>query len=301
MLGEAQRMNSHILTLFPEMVENGLKTSIIGRAVAGGLLSIEAVNIRDFAFNKHQSVDDYPYGGGAGMLMQAEPVYLAYKDIEERIQKRIQNAKMQNAETEEQDAEVKVQNAGIQDAETVSPDKKLRVVYLSPQGKTFDQKMAEELAEEEDLVLLCGHYEGIDERVLEEIVTDYVSIGDYVLTGGELPAMVMVDTISRLVPGVLHNDVSAEFESFQDNLLEYPQYSRPEEWHGKKVPPVLLSGHHANIEKWRREQSILRTYERRPDLLEKSSLTWKEKKWLEETVKEKTVHEEPEDVTECTN
>lgn len=294
-------MNFHILTLFPEMVENGLKTSIIGRAVAGGLLSIEAVNIRDFAFNKHQSVDDYPYGGGAGMLMQAEPVYLAYKDIEERIQKRIQNAKMQNAETEEQDAEVKVQNAGIQDAETVSPDKKLRVVYLSPQGKTFDQKMAEELAEEEDLVLLCGHYEGIDERVLEEIVTDYVYIGDYVLTGGELPAMVMVDTISRLVPGVLHNDVSAEFESFQDNLLEYPQYSRPEEWHGKKVPPVLLSGHHANIEKWRREQSILRTYERRPDLLEKSSLTWKEKKWLEETVKEKTVHEEPEDVTECTN
>ena len=294
-------MNFHILTLFPEMVENGLKTSIIGRAVAGGLLSIEAVNIRDFAFNKHQSVDDYPYGGGAGMLMQAEPVYLAYKDIEERIQKRIQNAKMQNAETEEQDAEVKVQNAGIQDAETVSPDKKLRVVYLSPQGKTFDQKMAEELAEEEDLVLLCGHYEGIDERVLEEIVTDYVSIGDYVLRGGELPAMVMVDTISRLVPGVLHNDVSAEFESFQDNLLEYPQYSRPEEWHGKKVPPVLLSGHHANIEKWRREQSILRTYERRPDLLEKSSLTWKEKKWLEETVKEKTVHEEPEDVTECTN
>ena len=294
-------MNFHILTLFPEMVENGLKTSIIGRAVAGGLLSIEAVNIRDFAFNKHQSVDDYPYGGGAGMLMQAEPVYLAYKDIEERIQKRIQNAKMQNAETEEQDAEVKVQNAGIQDAETVSPDKKLRVVYLSPQGKTFDQKMAEELAEEEDLVLLCGHYEGIDERVLEEIVTDYVSIGDYVLTGGELPAMVMVDTISRLVPGVLHNDVSAEFESFQDNLLEYPQYSRPEEWHGKKVPPVLLSGHHANIEKWRREQSILRTYERRPDLLEKSSLTWKEKKWLEETVKEKTVQEEPEDVTECTN
>ena len=294
-------MNFHILTLFPEMVENGLKTSIIGRAVAGGLLSIEAVNIRDFAFNKHQSVDDYPYGGGAGMLMQAEPVYLAYKDIEERIQKRIQNAKMQNAETEEQDAEVKVQNAGIQDAETVSPDKKLRVVYLSPQGKTFDQKMAEELAEEEDLVLLCGHYEGIDERVLEEIVTDYVSIGDYVLTGGELPAMVMVDTISRLVPGVLHNDVSAEFESFQDNLLEYPQYSRPEEWHGKKVPPVLLSGHHANIEKWRREQSILRTYARRPHLLEKSSLTWKEKKWLEETVKEKTVHEEPEDVTECTN
>ena len=278
-------MNFHILTLFPEMVENGLKTSIIGRAVAGGLLSIEAVNIRDFAFNKHQSVDDYPYGG-AGMLMQAEPVYLAYKDIEERIQKRIQNAKMQNAETEEQDAEVKVQNAGIQDAETVSPDKKLRVVYLSPQGKTFDQKMAEELAEEEDLVLLCGHYEGIDERVLEEIVTDYVSIGDYVLTGGELPAMVMVDTISRLVPGVLHNDVSAEFESFQDNLLEYPQYSRPEVWHDKKVPEILMSGHHANIEKWRREQSVIRTAKNRPDLLEKAELTEKEKKLAEEVQKE---------------
>ena len=271
-------MNFHILTLFPEMVENGLKTSIIGRAVAGGLLSIEAVNIRDFAFNKHQSVDDYPYGGGAGMLMQAEPVYLAYKDIEERIQKRIQNAKMQNAETEEQDAEVKVQNAGIQDAETVSPDKKLRVVYLSPQGKTFDQKMAEELAEEEDLVLLCGHYEGIDERVLEEIVTDYVSIGDYVLTGGELPAMVMVDTISRLVPGVLHNDVSAEFESFQDNLLEYPQYTRPSAWRGREVPQVLLNGHHEKIKKWRREQSLKVTQKARPDLFEKAELTAEEKR-----------------------
>ncbi len=239
-------MNFHILTLFPEMVLNGLNTSIIGRAVKNDLLSIEAVNIRDYAFNKHQSVDDYPYGGGAGMLMQAEPVYLAYEAIAEKL------------------------------------DKKPRVVYLSPQGETFSQKMAEELAKEEDLILLCGHYEGIDERVLEEIVTDYVSIGDYVLTGGELPAMVMVDAISRMVPGVLHNDVSAEFESFQDNLLEYPQYSRPEEWHGKKVPPVLLSGHHANIEKWRREQSIIRTLERRPDLLEKSVLTDKEQKFLEE-------------------
>ena len=226
-------MNLHILTLFPEMVMDGLNTSIIGRAVNNGLLSIEAVNIRDYAFNKHQSVDDYPYGGGAGMLMQAEPVYQAYQSIAGRL------------------------------------DRQPRVIYLSPQGKTFDQKMAEELAQEHELVLLCGHYEGIDERVLEEIVTDYVSIGDYVLTGGELPAMVMVDAISRLVPGVLHNDVSAEFESFQDNLLEYPQYSRPEEWHGKKVPEVLLSGHHANIEKWRREQAVLRTRERRPDLLEK--------------------------------
>lgn len=225
-------MNFHILTLFPDMVRDGLNTSIIGRAVSNGLLSMEAVNIRDFAFNKHQSVDDYPYGGGAGMLMQAEPVYLAYESIARGLAK------------------------------------KPRVVYLTPQGQTFHQEMAQELSKEEELILLCGHYEGIDERVLEEIVTDYISIGDYVLTGGELPAMVMVDAIARLVPGVLHNDVSAEFESFQDNLLEYPQYSRPEEWHGKLVPPVLLSGHHANIEKWRKEQAILRTQDRRPDLLE---------------------------------
>lgn len=243
-------MNFHVMTLFPEMILNGLNTSITGRAMQSGLLSVEAVNIRDFAFNKHQSVDDYPYGGGAGMLMQAEPVYLAYQSIAEKITQR--------------------------------GEAPARVVYLSPQGRVFNQKMAQEFAQEENLILLCGHYEGIDERVLEEIVTDYVSIGDYVLTGGELPAMVMVDAISRLVPGVLHNDVSAEFESFQDNLLEYPQYSRPEEWHGKKVPPVLLSGHHANIEKWRREQAILRTKEKRPDLFSKCELTDKEKKWLRE-------------------
>lgn len=239
-------MNFHILTLFPDMVMDGLNTSIIGRAAAKGLLSIEAVNIRDYAFNKHNTVDDYPYGGGAGMLMQAEPVYLAYEAVA---------------------------------AKTKS---KPRVVYLSPQGKTFSQKMAEEFAREEELVLLCGHYEGIDERVLEEIVTDYVSIGDYVLTGGELPAMVMVDTISRLVPGVLHNDVSAEFESFQDDLLEYPQYTRPETWHEKKVPEILLSGHHANIEKWRREQSVIRTAKYRPDLLEKAELSEAEQKIAKE-------------------
>lgn len=238
-------MQFYIMTLFPEMVMQGLSTSIIGRAVNKGLLSIEAVNIRDYAFNKHNSVDDYPYGGGAGMLMQAEPVYQCYRALEEKM------------------------------------NKKPRVVYLSPQGKTFNQTMAEEFAQEEELVFLCGHYEGIDERVLEEIVTDYVSIGDYVLTGGELPAMIMVDAISRLVPGVLHNDVSAEFESFQDNLLEYPQYSRPEMWHDKKVPEVLMSGHHANIEKWRREQSVIRTARNRPDLLEKAELTEKERESAE--------------------
>ncbi|MBY0759015.1 MULTISPECIES: tRNA (guanosine(37)-N1)-methyltransferase TrmD [Sellimonas] len=250
-------MNFHILTLFPDMVEQGLNTSIIGRAKDRGLLSIEAVNIRDYAFNKHQSVDDYPYGGGAGMLMQAEPIYQCYKAVCEKA------------------------GISLDDPQAKRP----RVVYLSPQGETFSQKMAEELAGEEELVLLCGHYEGVDERVLEEIVTDYVSIGDYVLTGGELPAMVMVDAISRLVPGVLHNDVSAEFESFQDNLLEYPQYSRPETWHGKQVPPILLSGHHANIEKWRREQSIIRTAQKRPDLLKEAVLTEKERKFLDEYIK----------------
>ena len=233
-------MNFHILTLFPEMIEQGMHTSIICRAIAGGYLSINAVNIRDYAFNKHQKVDDYPYGGGAGMLMQAEPVYLSYEAIKEKIGYRP------------------------------------RVVYLTPQGKVFHQEMAKELAKERDLVFLCGHYEGIDERVLDEIVTDYVSIGDYVLTGGELPAMVMMDSISRMVPGVLSNQESGETESFAGNLLEYPQYSRPEEWHGQKVPPVLLSGHHANIEAWRREQSVMRTAKRRPDLLKKADLTNKE-------------------------
>ena len=247
-------MNFHVLTLFPEMIQQGMNTSIIGRAITGGYLSVEAINIRDYAFNKHQKVDDYPYGGGAGMLMQAEPVYLAYQSIEEKIGYRP------------------------------------RVVYLTPQGSVFTQTMAKDFAKEKDLVFLCGHYEGIDERVLEEVVTDLVSIGDYVLTGGELPAMVMMDSISRMVPGVLSNQESGETESFAGNLLEYPQYSRPEEWHGKKVPPVLLSGHHANIEAWRREQSILRTAKNRPDLLKKADLTNKEwnqvrqwrKQWKEE-------------------
>ena len=251
-------MNFHVLTLFPEMIEQGMNTSIIGRAIAGGYLTVQAVNIRDFAFNKHQKVDDYPYGGGAGMLMQAEPVYLAYESVEKKI------------------------------------GKKPRVIYLTPQGKVFRQEMAREFACEEDLVFLCGHYEGIDERVLEEIVTDYVSIGDYVLTGGELPAMVMMDSISRMVPGVLSNQESGETESFSGGLLEYPQYSRPEEWHGRKVPPVLLSGHHANIDAWRREQSLMRTAKYRPDLLKTADITNKEwnlirqwrKEWKAETNKE---------------
>ena len=255
-------MNFHILTLFPDMVREGLNTSILGRAAANGHIQMNVVNIRDYTLDKHKKVDDYPYGGGAGMLMQAQPIYDAYlavcDSIEKDMQKNLKDIKV-NAEK----MEVQIAN---------SPENKLkqvRTVYVTPQGSVFNQKMAVDLAKEEDLIILCGHYEGVDERVLEEIVTDYISIGDYVLTGGELPAMVMVDAISRMVPGVLSNEDSGVTESFYDNLLEYPQYSRPEVWNGKRVPEVLLSGHHKNIEKWRMEQSILRTKERRPDLYQK--------------------------------
>lgn len=219
-------MKFHVLTLFPEMVMEGLSNSILKRAKEKGLIDFAALNIRDFAFNKHGSVDDYTYGGGAGMLMQAEPVYKAYESL----------------------------------------NTKARVIYVTPQGETFTQKKAEELSAEKELVFLCGHYEGIDERVLEEIVTDYISIGDYVLTGGELPAMVMIDAIARLVPGVLNNEESAGDESFSDGLLEYPQYSRPEIWHDKKVPSVLMSGDHKKVEEWRLLESVRRTFERRPDM-----------------------------------
>ena len=213
----------------------GLNTSITGRAIEAGQITIEAVNIRDFSTNKHKKVDDYPYGGGAGMLMQAQPVYDAYKSV----------------------------------ADKLPGNCKKRVIYVTPQGYPFTQRMAEDFAKSDELIFLCGHYEGIDERVLEEVVTDYVSIGDYVLTGGELAAMVMVDAIARLVPGVLHNEVSAETESFHGELLEHPQYSRPEEWNGKRVPEVLLSGNQKNIDAWRVEQSVARTKLRRPDLYEK--------------------------------
>lgn len=249
-------MNFHVMTLFPEMVMNGLNTSILGRAAGKGLLSFEAVNIRDYTLERHGQVDDYPYGGGAGMVMQAEPIYRAYEALTEKT------------------------------------GKKPRVVYMTPQGQVFNQKIAENLAQEEELVFLCGHYEGVDERALEMIVTDYLSAGDYVLTGGELPAMMMIDCISRLIPGVLNNEVSAEFESFHDNLLEYPQYTRPEEFMGRKVPEILLSGHHANIDKWRREQSIIRTLERRPELLENAVLSKKEQQFLQKLLAERAEKED---------
>ena len=224
-------MKFHVLTLFPDMIRQGLLNSITGRAIKQNQISVDAVDIRDFATDKHRKVDDYTYGGGAGMLMQPQPVYDAWNSV---CQKSGKSA--------------------------------IRTVYVTPQGLPFTQHMAQELAGEEELIFLCGHYEGIDERVLEEVVTDYVSIGDYVLTGGELPAMVMIDAISRLVPGVLNNEMSAETESFHAGLLEYPQYSRPKIWHGKEVPQVLLSGNGREIARWRMEQSVERTRLRRPDL-----------------------------------
>ncbi len=239
-------MNFHVLTLFPDMIRQGFDTSITGRAMANGLLHLDVVDIRDYSRDKHKHVDDYPYGGGAGMVMQPEPISLAYEDM-------------------------------VKDM-----DHRPRVIYVTPQGSVFNQSMAEEFAGEEDLIFLCGHYEGVDERILEEIVTDYVSIGDYVLTGGELPALVMMDAVSRLVPGVLNNEDSAEFESFHDNLLEHPHYTRPVEYHGRRVPDVLLSGHHGNIDRWRREQSLKRTFERRPDLLAHARLTEEDRRYLKE-------------------
>ena len=244
-------MKFYILSLFPDMVLQGLHTSIIGKAVEKGILSIDAVNIRDYTLDKHKKVDDYPYGGGAGMLMQAQPVYDAWKSVADQVGKRP------------------------------------RTIYVTPQGKPFNQELAKELAKSEELVFLCGHYEGIDERALEEVVTDYVSIGDYVLTGGELASMVMIDAVSRLVPGVLNNEESAETESFHNHLLEHPQYSRPVEWHGKKVPDVLLSGNQRKIGQWRLEESVKRTKERRPDLYEKYEKLQQCKEFLQ---KQKLLH-----------
>lgn len=229
------------------MIMDGLKTSITGRAIDKGILKVEAVNIRDYTNEKHGHVDDYPYGGGAGMVMQAQPICDCYDAVVKKIG---------------------------------DEGKKPRVIYLTPQGKVFNQSMAKEYSKEENIIFLCGHYEGVDERALELLDTENVSIGDYVLTGGELPAMIMIDCISRLVPGVLGKDESADIESFHDNLLEYPQYTRPVEYKGLEVPPILLSGHHANVEKWRRERSIERTLRVRPDLLENAVLSEKEKKYL---------------------
>ena len=227
-------MNFHVLTLFPEMIDQGVRTSITGRAIEKGVISLELVNIRDYTKDKHKKVDDYPYGGGAGMLMQAQPVYDAFLSVTKNLKGRMRP----------------------------------RVIYMAPQGRTFHQQMARELACEEDLIILCGHYEGIDQRVRDCLIDREISIGDYVLTGGELAAMVFVDAVSRFIPGTIKAE-SAQGDTFESGLLEYPQYTRPQEFMGLRVPDVLLSGHHANVEKWRREQSVAITKKLRPDLLEK--------------------------------
>ncbi len=226
-------MKFTILTLFPEMVRTVLDESIIGRAQKKGHIEIETFNIRDYTVNKQKQVDDYPYGGGTGMVMQCQPIYDCFR------------------------------------AATNGLEKKPHTVYMSPQGKVLTQEKVRQLATHEQIVILCGHYEGVDERILEEIVDEEISIGDYVLTGGEIPACILVDSISRMVDGVLRNEDAYQGESLYNGLLEYPQYSRPEVWNGRAVPEILLSGHHKNIETWRREMSIERTKVKRPDLYEK--------------------------------
>ena len=238
-------MHYYVMTLFPEMIEYIMAQSIIGRALSDELIKLKIINIRDYAKNRYRQVDDYPYGGGAGMLMQADPIYSAYKDICKGL------------------------------------EKKPRLIYTTPQGRLFNQDLAKELAKEEELIFLCGHYEGVDERVLELTGAESISIGDYVLTGGELPSVVMMDAISRMIKGVLSNEGSAEFESFEDNLLEYPQYTRPSVYEGMEVPEVLLSGHHKNIEEWKRKEALRRTFERRPDLLDTKFLSAKDLSFLQ--------------------
>lgn len=237
-------MKITIMTLFPEMCNAVLDESIIGRARKSGIIEIDTVNIRDFTHDKHNRVDDAPYGGGMGMLMQTQPIYDCFASL-------------------------------------CSEDgKKPHLIYMSAQGKTLTQKRVKELSQLENIAILCGHYEGVDERIIEEIVDEEISIGDYVLTGGELPALILSDSIARMIDGVLPNDEAKELESHYSGLLEYPQYTRPPEWHGRKVPDILLSGHHGNIDKWRREKSLERTLERRPDMLKSAELTKKDREYL---------------------
>lgn len=241
-------MKINIMTLFPEMCEAVLSESIIGRAREKGFVEIECVNIRDYTTDKHNRVDDAPYGGGMGMLMQVQPIADCYEAICEKS------------------------------------GKKSRLIYMSPCGEVLTQEKVKELASLDEITLLCGHYEGVDRRVIDSLVDEEISVGDYVLTGGELPALILADAVSRMLPGVLPNDEAKELESHYNGLLEYPQYTRPYEWNGMKVPDVLISGHHGNIEKWRREQSLLMTAKYRPDMLRKAELSESDKKFLERII-----------------
>jgi tRNA (guanine37-N1)-methyltransferase len=240
-------MKIDVLTLFPEMFEGVFSSSILGKAQDKGIVGLRTVNFRGYSNNKHNTVDDYPYGGGGGMVLKPEPIFAAVEDLVQA-------------------------DAGS----------KPRIILMCPQGEPFTQKKAEELSAESHLVFICGHYEGYDERIREYLITDELSIGDYVLTGGELPAMVIIDSVVRLLPGVIGNEQSAVTDSFSTGLLEYPHYTRPVKFRDWEVPEVLVSGHHENIDKWRNKQSLFRTLDRRPDLLEGRKFTKQEKKWLEE-------------------
>lgn len=237
----------HVLTLFPEMFAGVLGASILAKAEEKGIVSYNVVNFRDYAMNKHLQVDDYPYGGGGGMILKPDPIFRAVEDLLQPVQA-----------------------------------KRPRIILMCPQGERYSQQKAEELAQEDDLIFICGHYEGYDERIRSHLVTDEISIGDYVLTGGELASMVVIDSVVRLREGALGNELSAKTDSFSTGLLEYPQYTRPADFHGMKVPDVLLSGHHAKIEEWRRREALYRTWQRRPDLLESYPLTTEDRKWIAE-------------------
>ncbi|ALS21603.1 MULTISPECIES: tRNA (guanosine(37)-N1)-methyltransferase TrmD [Paenibacillus] len=251
-------MKIDVLTLFPEMFEGVFSSSILGKAQEKGLLQLGTVNFRDYANNKHNTVDDYPYGGGGGMVLKPEPIFTAVEELTSVLEQRP------------------------------------RIILMCPQGEPFTQRKAEELSREKHLIFICGHYEGYDERIREHLVTDELSIGDYVLTGGELPAMVVIDSVARLIPGVLGNETSAVTDSFSTGLLEYPHYTRPAKFRDWEVPDILISGHHGNIKDWRRKQSLLRTWKKRPDLLEHAVLTEEERRWLEEQKAKEAVRQRSE-------
>lgn len=271
-------MKVDVLTLFPEMFDGVFQSSILGKAAEKGIVSLNAVNFRPYSGNKHSQVDDTPYGGGGGMVLKPEAIFAAAEAV-------LSTPSMNSAV--DVDA---VKDEAPQSTGEVAEKKPARVILMCPQGETFTQKKAEELAKEDHLVFICGHYEGYDERIREHLVTDELSIGDYVLTGGELPAMVIIDSVVRLLPGVLGNEMSAVTDSFSTGLLEYPHYTRPAEFRGWKVPDILLSGHHANIEVWRREQALKRTWERRPEMLKDIELTKKDKIYLEKLRTEREKH-----------
>ncbi|WP_138496598.1 tRNA (guanosine(37)-N1)-methyltransferase TrmD [Paenibacillus pinistramenti] len=267
-------MRIDVLTLFPEMFTGVFGSSILGKAQEKGIVSLNAVNFRAYSESKHGTVDDTPYGGGGGMVLKPDPIFRAVEAVLPDTGR--------EAET---GSKLSIGEAGEQRA-MHSYAKPPRVILLCPQGEPFSQVKAEELAQEEHLIMICGHYEGYDERIREHLVTDEISVGDYVLTGGELPAMVVTDSVVRLLPGVLGNETSAVTDSFSTGLLEYPHYTRPAQFRGWKVPDILLSGHHSNIEAWRRKQALKRTWERRPELLDKLKLSKQDLQWLEEIRKE---------------